>query len=78
MATRSFKVLVQWDAESEAWVTYVPTLNHLSTFGHTREEALEHTSEAIVGYLEAAAKEGIAVPSSESEVELVEVEVAIA
>ena len=62
MTTRNFKVLLEWDAEAETWVTYVPTLNHLSTFGETRQEALENTREAILGYLEAAVKEGIPVP----------------
>ena len=33
---------------------HVPTLNELSTFGGTREEALTNTREAILGYLEAA------------------------
>ena len=62
MSTRRFKVLLEWDAESQAWVTYVPALDHLSTFGQTRDEALANTREAILGYLEAAEKEGIPVP----------------
>ncbi len=78
MMTRSFKVLLEWDADSEVWVTYVPALNHLSTFGESREEAIEHTKEAILGYLEAAAKEGITVPAASTATELVDVEVAIA
>ncbi|MBI4492525.1 MAG: type II toxin-antitoxin system HicB family antitoxin [Chloroflexi bacterium] len=53
---------MEWDPESQAWVTYVPALNYLSTFGETREEALENTREAILGYLEAAAIEGVPVP----------------
>ena len=78
MTTRNFKVLLEWDAEAETWVTYVPTLNHLSTFGETREEALDNTREAILGYLEAAPKEGISVPDSDDEAEIVDLEVAIA
>lgn len=38
MATRRFQVLLEWDSESQAWVTYVPALDYLSTFGQTREE----------------------------------------
>jgi predicted RNase H-like HicB family nuclease len=49
--------LLEWDAEDAVWVTYVPALNHLSTFGKTREEALSESREAILGYLEAASKE---------------------
>lgn len=78
MATRHFKVLVEWDDQDHVWVTQVPELNHLSTFGDSRAEALEHTKEAILGYLEAAAKEGIPVPAHMPSLELIDVEVAIA
>jgi predicted RNase H-like HicB family nuclease len=46
----------------------------ISTCGETREEALAMTEEAIVGYYEAAKKEGLASPP---QVELVELEVAL-
>jgi predicted RNase H-like HicB family nuclease len=78
MTTRHFKVLLEWDAESRVWVSYVPALDHLSTFGETRDETLENTKEAILGYLEAAEKEGIPVPVGGSEPELVDLEVATA
>jgi predicted RNase H-like HicB family nuclease len=78
MSTRQFKVLLEWDADDQVWVTYVPALDFLSTFGATRDEAVENTREAILGYLEAAAKEGIAVPVGTREAELVDVEVASA
>jgi predicted RNase H-like HicB family nuclease len=57
MTTHRYHALLQWDSESGVWVTYVPILNGLSTFGETREEALDNTREAILGYLEAARKE---------------------
>jgi predicted RNase H-like HicB family nuclease len=75
---RSFKVLLQWDSEAQLWVTYVPALDQLSTYGETKVEALDRTREAIAGYLEAAAIEGIPVPTSDDEAELVDVEVAVA
>ena len=62
MTTRKYKVLLEWDEESGAWVTHVPTLDYLSTFGATREEAIDNTREAILGYIEAATKEGIPIP----------------
>jgi len=71
---QNFQVLLERDAEAGVWVTYVPTLNGLSTYGETREEALEQTREAILGYLEAAEKEGLPLPDS---AELVELEVAV-
>lgn len=75
-AVRRFKVLIEWDAEDEVWVTYVPALGALSTYGKTKEEALAQTREAILGYFEAAAKEGLPVPPPEAETEIVELEVA--
>ncbi len=73
---RRFSVLLEWDSEDKVWVTYVPSLGHLSTYGETRDEALAQTREAIVGYLEAAAKEGLPVPPTDTETEVVELEVA--
>ena len=64
---RRFQVLIEYDLADRAWVTYVPSLDDLSTFGDTREEALDDTREAILGYLEAAAKEGISMPTTDSE-----------
>ncbi len=78
MTTQRFKILVEFDPESKSWVTYVPALGSISTFGDTREEALEQTRELILGYLEAAAKEGLTVPSAGPEPELVDLEVATA
>ena len=72
--TQHFHVLLEWDAETEVWVTYVPTLNGLSTFGETKDKALDQTREAILGYLEAAQKEGLPLPGS---TELVDLEVAV-
>lgn len=71
-------MVLEWDAEDHVWVTYVPVLNYLSTFGETREGALANTQEAILGYIEVAAKEGIPVPAEDSKAELVQVQVAVA
>ena len=51
--------------------------DYLSTYGDTREAALESTREAIVGYLEAATKDGIPLPRSGPEPSIVELEVAL-
>jgi predicted RNase H-like HicB family nuclease len=74
--TQHFQVLMEWDPEDSVWVTHVPALNALSTFGDTREEALANTREAIEGYIEAAVKEGITVP--DRQIELLDLEVAVA
>jgi len=75
MSTRRFKVLLTWDPDDKVWVSYVPTLDWLSTFGETQEEALRYTKEAVLGYLEAAEKEELEVPESDVAAELAEVEV---
>jgi predicted RNase H-like HicB family nuclease len=74
MTMQHYHVLLEWDSEAGVWVTYVPTLNNLSTFGESKEEALANTREAILGYLEAAEKEGIPLPGP---AELVDLEVAV-
>lgn len=73
---RHFQVLVEHDPSEDVWVTSVPGLNWLSTYGQSREEALEQTREAILGYFEAAAKEGIPLPAGDVEAEVVDLEVA--
>ena len=59
MAVHSFQVMLEWDPEDSVWVAYVPTLDFLSTYGETKEEAIANTREAIIGYMKAASKEGI-------------------
>ena len=76
--TYHFNVLLEWDPESRVWITYVPDLNFLSTFGDSREEAIANTREAIVGYLEASRKEGLPIPRAGREAELIELDLAIA
>ncbi len=76
--TRRYKVLLEFDEESRAWVTHVPALDHISTFGASREEALENTKELIKGYIEAAEKEGLSFAPYDYESELVDLEITIA
>lgn len=76
MRTLTFHVLLEWDPDDHVWVTYVPSLGYVSTYGKTREEALANTQEAIAGYLEAAEKEGIPVHAG-GPTELVQLEVAV-
>jgi len=65
------------EPEDGAYVTYVPALDFASTYGPTREIALERTREMISGYLEAADKEGITidVPAPDQRAELVDLAV---
>lgn len=59
---RRFRIVIQHDAEEDCWVTCVPALNHLSDWGETREEVVEHTREAVTGYLETLEKAGLPLP----------------
>lgn len=78
MSSRSFQVVLEWDSEENLWVTYVPALDFLSTYGKTKEEAITNTREAILGYMEAAAKEGLPVPAGDAEAELVCIDIQVA
>lgn len=69
-------MIIEWDAADEVWVTHVPALGYLSTYGETRDEALEQTRQAMLGYLEAAAKERMPVPAEDVPAEVIEIEVA--
>lgn len=51
-----FAVVMEHDIESEVYVTYVPALGGISTYGDTEDEALEHTREMIEGWFKAARK----------------------
>ena len=75
--TTRYNVLLSWDGEQEVWVAYVPTLNWLSTFGSTRGEAFEQAREAVLGYMEAATREGLEVPAGDGEAEFTAIEVAM-
>jgi predicted RNase H-like HicB family nuclease len=77
MTPRRFQVEIEWDPEDRVWVTYVPALGHLSTYGETREEALAQTRDAVLGYLEAAASSDVPVPDQDHQFDIVEIEVAV-
>lgn len=74
--THRYQVLLEWDPEAKVWVTYVPALNYLSTFGPTRDEALANTREAIELYLESIDELDLP-PSIGADAELVQLDVAV-
>jgi predicted RNase H-like HicB family nuclease len=69
---QTFQVILE--QEDGVYVTFVPALNFASTHGATREQALERTRELILGYLDTAQKEGIAIeiPSAGKRAEVVD------
>ena len=62
-------VQMERDAESGAWVTYVPELNGISTFGETQEQALESTCDMILAYLQTAEELKLPTPLSRDEID---------
>ena len=68
-----FSVIVEQSGGD--FVTFVPALDFSSTFGATRDEALERTRELIVGYLKAAAIEGIDLDLQECRREIVDLSI---
>ena len=70
-----YQVLLIFDDEAGVWVTEVPQLNGISSYGETEQEALEMTKEAIRAYLEAAEKEQLEPAKSSRVPKLVELAV---
>jgi predicted RNase H-like HicB family nuclease len=62
-------VNVELDPSSGSYVSYVPLLENISTFGDSVDEALAHTKELIVGYVESNREYGYPMPLTESEIE---------
>jgi predicted RNase H-like HicB family nuclease len=60
-----FEIRMEWDAQSSCWVSHVPALNGLSTFGQSYDEAWEMTREAVALFLEEALAAGDKLPFNE-------------
>ena len=45
----AFEIRLEWDPADRLWVSYVPSLGGLSSYGATCQEALEMTREAVLG-----------------------------
>jgi predicted RNase H-like HicB family nuclease len=60
---------VEIEFDGQAWVTSVPQLYNISTFGDTPEEALDNTSEMLVGWLKSMVDRGEPVPLSRSQIQ---------
>lgn len=70
-----YTVVIEWDLEEKVYVATVPAFP-LSTYGETREEALEKVKEAIAITIEGLQSVGQPVPQGdEDKVEVVEVAV---
>lgn len=70
---RRFKVVLEWDSEEEMYVATVPALPGCSSYGSTREEALERIQEAIGVTLEGLGATGQPLPKGDVDVSIAEV-----
>jgi len=62
-------VEMEWDDETRSWVSRVPELNGISTFGSSYEETLNRTAEMIAGWIETMRELGLKLPVSERRAE---------
>ena len=56
------EIRLEWDSEAEVWISHVPVLNNLSTYGKTLQEVTQMTQEAVLGYVETAEEVGKPLP----------------
>jgi len=59
-----FKITLDWDVEAQVWVTGVPSLGGISTFGNSLDEAIFQTREMVIGYLDTLESEGLPGPDA--------------
>ena len=62
--TDLISVDMEWDETTRCWTTFVPELDGISTFGKSYEEALDHTADLIVGWLQTTIDYGQELPIS--------------
>ena len=70
-----YTVVLEPDEEGRGYTVRVPALPGCVTEGRTREEALDHAREAILGFIEGLKKAGDPVPEEREPVELATVAV---
>lgn len=75
MATKRFRVLLEWDATEKVYVATAPALPGCVSQGATREQTLERIQEAIEGYLEVLQAEGLPLPTGDVDIAEVQVQV---
>lgn len=61
-------VEIYWDNESRCYVTRIPELFNIATQGETEEEALDMTSEMLLGWLDSMADVGTKVPLTAAQI----------
>jgi predicted RNase H-like HicB family nuclease len=68
VSIEGIRVEIERDADTKAYVTFVPALGQLSTFGETLEEALDQTRDMLLTYIVSMDDEGMPLPFSKAEI----------
>jgi predicted RNase H-like HicB family nuclease len=64
--TNAVTIEMEYDVDTESFVTYVKELQGISTFGDTELEALEMTAEMIRGYILSMEDRGMKIPLAQA------------
>ncbi len=65
------RAIIEWDEESQAFSATCPELNFVSSFGDTKQEAIDNLQDAIKLMLEPIADDLYSEGSSSEQIELV-------
>ncbi|MDA8330350.1 MAG: type II toxin-antitoxin system HicB family antitoxin [Candidatus Dormibacteraeota bacterium] len=76
-ATRRYTVILDPDPDDGGYAVHVPALPGCHTQGDTVPEALAHAEEAIIGYLEALASDGLPLPEEREPAQAITVAVRV-
>jgi predicted RNase H-like HicB family nuclease len=68
VSIEGIRVEVEKDSATKSFVTYVPALGNLSTFGETLEIALDHTRDMLLTYIVSMDDDGLPLPFPKAEV----------
>lgn len=68
VSIEGIRVEVEKDPAAGAYVTYVPALGNLSTFGSTLEDALDHTRDMLLTYIVSMDDDGLPLPFPKPEI----------
>ena len=63
--TRTYSLVVDFHRDEEMYVAYFPALSGCHTWSETYEGAVQRAQEALIGYLEALAASGKAIPADD-------------
>jgi antitoxin HicB len=73
---RKYTIILEPDAEEGGYAVTVPALPGCITQGDTVEECIERAKEAIAGYIESLAADGMPIPEETERPQMITIDVA--